>query len=282
VARLLGERYDIVELLGIGGMGAVYKAHDRELDRVVALKFIRPELADNAETLQRFKQEIILAREVTHRNVVRIYDFGESDGTKFVSMEFIEGESLANVLKRRGKLPSRDATAIMHQVFEGLAAAHARHVVHRDLKPGNIMRDREGRIVIMDFGLARHESGESLTHTGAMVGTIDYMRMERPPRTDGARLGFRATRRDTLPYQFFRDTSCSFHGSSTGYGDALLIINPQLRCVAGMQNGSKVCVFMHPKRIAGKHDPICPYYANLHRHGWQFLPNFVRKDCMRG
>ena len=176
---IVAGRYDIIRLIGEGGMGAVYEAHDRELDRVVALKFIRPELASNPEILQRFKQEIILAREITHRNVVRIYDFGESaDGTKFVSMEFVEGESLADVLKRWGKLPSRDAAALMHQVFEGLAAAHAGHVIHRDLKPGNIMRDRAGRIVIMDFGLARHESQDGLTRKGVVLGTMDYMAPE--------------------------------------------------------------------------------------------------------
>ena len=176
---IVAGRYDIIELLGEGGMGTVYKAHDRGLDRVVALKLIRPELASNLETLQRFKQEIILAREITHRNVVRIYDFGEcADGTKFVSMEFVEGESLTDMLRRRGKLPSRDAVAMIRQVCEGLAAAHARHVVHRDLKPGNIMRDREGRIVIMDFGLARHESTDGLTRSGMVIGTMDYMAPE--------------------------------------------------------------------------------------------------------
>jgi tetratricopeptide (TPR) repeat protein len=176
---LVAGRYDIIELLGEGGMGAVYKAHDRELDRVVALKFIRPELASNAEILRRFKQEIILARGISHRNVVRIYDLGEStEGTKFVSMEFVEGESLAVVLKRRGKFPPADAAAIMHQVFGGLAAAHACHVVHRDLKPANIMRDLQGRIVIMDFGLARHESADGMTRTGAVLGTVDYMSPE--------------------------------------------------------------------------------------------------------
>ena len=176
---IVAGRYDIIELLGEGGMGAVYKAHDRELDRVVALKFIRPELASNTEILQRFKQEIILAREITHRNVVRIYDVGESaDGTKFVSMEFVKGESLAVALKRQGKIPATHAAGIMHQVFEGLAAAHACHVIHRDLKPANIMCDPEGRIVIMDFGLARHESPGGLTRTGEVLGTVDYMSPE--------------------------------------------------------------------------------------------------------
>src|SRR5204863_681590 len=136
---LLGGRYSILRLLGQGGMGAVYKARDLELDRVIALKVIRPELAGNPGILQRFKQELILARHVTHKNVVRIYDLGEADGIKFITMEYVDGEDLRALLKSRGKLPPPEAVQIVEQVCRALDAAHAEGVIHRDLKPQNIM-----------------------------------------------------------------------------------------------------------------------------------------------
>src|SRR5690348_14625529 len=117
---VLGGRYEILQLLGEGGMGAVYKARDRELDRFVALKVIRPELASQPEVLQRFKQELILARKITHKNVIRIFDLGEADGIKFISMDFIEGRDLRSALKEKGKLTPEEATAIMSQVCQAL------------------------------------------------------------------------------------------------------------------------------------------------------------------
>jgi eukaryotic-like serine/threonine-protein kinase len=178
IGSVIAGRYQVLALLGKGGMGAVYKTHDRDLDRVVALKVIRPELASNTNMSQRFKQEIILAREVTHRNIVRMYDLGKSDETAFVTMEFMEGETLAQALDRRGKLPVDEAVTIMRQVCDGLAAAHNNHIVHRDLKPANIMCTPEGRIIIMDFGLARDVAADHLTQTGMVLGTIDYMSPE--------------------------------------------------------------------------------------------------------
>lgn len=175
---ILVERYEILQLLGQGGMGAVYKATDRELDRLVALKTIRPEMAGNAEMLARFKQEIILARQITHRNVIRIYDIGESAGTKFITMEYVEGEDLRSLLQQKGKFPPLEAVEIIQQVCRALEAAHAEGVIHRDLKPQNVMRDQHDRIVVMDFGLARPLGFEGLTQTGALVGTMEYMSPE--------------------------------------------------------------------------------------------------------
>jgi len=165
-------------------MGAVYKARDIELDREVALKVIKPELADHPEILQRFKQELILARQVTDRNVIRIFDIGESGRTKFITMEYLEGENLHQILKQRGKLDVGEAVDIMEQVASGLAAAHREGIIHRDLKPGNIMRDKNGRVVVMDFGLARTFSGDGMTRAGAMLGTIEYMSPEQAQGTD--------------------------------------------------------------------------------------------------
>jgi serine/threonine protein kinase/tetratricopeptide (TPR) repeat protein len=175
---LLGGRYQIVRVLGEGGMGAVYQAHDQELDRTIALKVIRPELAGNPAILQRFKQELILARHVTHKNVVRIYDLGEADGIRFITMEYVEGDDLRTLLKRHGKFQPSEAVAIIEQVCRALDAAHAEGVIHRDLKPQNIMRDQQGRIVVMDFGLARSLETPGMTQTGALVGTLEYMSPE--------------------------------------------------------------------------------------------------------
>jgi len=165
-------------------MGAVYKAADREVDRVVALKVIRPEMASNPEILARFKQELLLSSKVTHRNVIRIYDLGEAQGVKFITMEFLEGETLHRILKRRKKLEVAEAIDIMEQVASGLAAAHRAGIIHRDLKPANIMRDTSGRVVLMDFGLARTFSGDGMTSTGAMLGTIEYMSPEQAQGMD--------------------------------------------------------------------------------------------------
>lgn len=175
---VLGRRYEIVTLLGEGGMGAVYKAMDRELNRPVALKVIRPELAKQKSIIERFKQELLLARQVTHRNVIRIYDLGEAEGMKFITMEFIEGEDLRTLLLREKKLSPQEAVEIIQQVCRALDAAHSVGVIHRDLKPQNIMRDESGRILVMDFGLARTLTSDGMTKTGVLVGTMDYMSPE--------------------------------------------------------------------------------------------------------
>src|SRR3984957_14299222 len=177
--HLLAQRYEVLGLLGEGGMGAVYKARDVELSRMVALKVIRPDLARNRAILDRFKQELILATQVTHRNVVRIYDLGEAEGIKFITMEYVEGEDLATILHKRVKLPPREAVAVIEQVCRALEAAHNVGVIHRDLKPQNIMWETgTGRILVMDFGLAKTLEGERMTQTGAMVGTMEYMSPE--------------------------------------------------------------------------------------------------------
>lgn len=176
---VLGKRYEILAVLGQGGMGAVYKVRDRAVGGYAALKVIRPEMANHPEVLQRFKQELVLARQVTHKNVIRIHDFGEADGVKFITMDFVEGRDLASLIRERGKLPSEEAVPIIAQVCRALEAAHAEGVVHRDLKPQNIMLDTQGRVKVMDFGIARStESGGGMTQTGALIGTPEYMSPE--------------------------------------------------------------------------------------------------------
>src|ERR1700689_2147187 len=175
---LLADRYEILTLLGQGGMGAVYKARDTELDRLVALKLIRPELASNPEILRRFKQELILAREVTHRNVIRIFDLGQARGIKFITMEFVEGRDLRTVIRDKGKLSPDETVTIIAQVCRALEAAHAAGVVHRDLKPQNIMLDAKDRVYVMDFGIAHSLETPGMTQTGALMGTPEYMSPE--------------------------------------------------------------------------------------------------------
>jgi eukaryotic-like serine/threonine-protein kinase len=175
---VLAQRYEIVEILGQGGMGAVYKATDRELNRAVAIKVIRPDLARDQGIVDRFKQELLLAHQVTHRNVIRIYDLSEADGMKFITMEYVEGENLLTLLHEKKKFAPEEAVEIVQQVCRALEAAHTVGVIHRDLKPQNIMRDKTGRILVMDFGLARTLEGDGMTQSGALVGTMEYMSPE--------------------------------------------------------------------------------------------------------
>jgi tetratricopeptide (TPR) repeat protein len=169
----------------MGGMGAVYQAWDRELEVTVALKVIHPGAASSAEAARdlerRFKRELLLARQITHRNVVRIHDLGEIDGIKYITMPYLEGADLADVLRRAGPLPVERALLIARQIAAGLEAAHDAGVVHRDLKPPNIMIDADDHACIMDFGIARSLSASTvtgLTRDGAVVGTVEYMAPE--------------------------------------------------------------------------------------------------------
>ena len=191
----VGPRYTIIRLLGVGGMGAVYQAFDHELGVGVAIKVIRPaaQLDANAarDLEQRFKRELVLARQITHKYVVRIHDIGEIEGVKYLTMPFIDGETLANTLRREGRLPVSRVLAMATQVAAGLAAAHDKGVVHRDLKPENIMIERgSGDALIMDFGIARSmEPGSTQTAAGAVVGTVAYMA---PEQAQGMKVDGRA------------------------------------------------------------------------------------------
>ena len=174
----IGHRYKVLKLLGVGGMGSVYRVHDRELDRDVALKLIRGDIANNPQTLERFKREIQLSSRVTHKNVLRAFDLGETEGIKYLTMEYVEGDDLAGLLKREKRLPIPRVLAIFRQICEGLQAAHQKGVIHRDLKPQNVMIDAQDHVYLMDFGLAKMVEQSGMTQTGAVVGTPYYMSPE--------------------------------------------------------------------------------------------------------
>jgi serine/threonine protein kinase len=172
------DRYEIIEELGKGGMGRVYRVEDTKLKQEVALKLIKPEIASDEKTLERFSNELKLARKISHKNVCRMYHLERERETPYISMEYLEGEDLKDLIQKKERLTTEKAIGIAKQVCEGLAEAHRLGVVHRDLKPQNIMMDKEGRAKIMDFGIARSVEAPGVTATGVIIGTPDYISPE--------------------------------------------------------------------------------------------------------
>jgi len=171
-------RYEIIEELGKGGMGRVYRVEDTQLKQEVALKLIKPEIAKDKKTIERFRNELKLARNIRHKNVCGMFDLGETEGAHFITMEYIRGEDLKSFIHRSGQLAVGTAIRIAKQVCEGLSEAHKLGVVHRDLKSNNIMIDKEGNVRIMDFGIARSLKEKGITGEGVMIGTPEYMSPE--------------------------------------------------------------------------------------------------------
>jgi serine/threonine protein kinase/Tol biopolymer transport system component len=178
------DRYQIIEELGKGGMGRVYKVNDTEIREKVALKLLKPEIASDEKTIERFRNEIRLARKVAHKNVGRMFDLGKSDGTYFITMEYVSGQDLKGLIRQTGKLTTETTLSIAKQLCEGLKEAHKHGVMHRDLKPSNIMIDRDGNVRIMDFGIARSLKAKGLTGSGVMIGTPEYMSPEQAEAKD--------------------------------------------------------------------------------------------------
>ena len=213
VGALFSSRYEIQSILGKGGMGIVYKAHDRDLDDIVAIKTLRSEaLSADPTLLDRFKQEIRLARRITHPNILRTHDLGETNGLRYLSMEFVKGITLKHLIEQDQLLPTPVALRISKQVCAGLAAAHEVGVIHRDIKPQNIIIEPTGGLKIMDFGIARLTQERGVTVTGTVVGTPDYMS---PEQARGLPLDFRSDIYSTgvMLYEMFTG-SLPFEGDS--------------------------------------------------------------------
>jgi len=171
-------RYQIIEELGKGGMGKVYKVHDTEINEKVALKLLKPDIAADKKTIERFRNELKFARKIRHKNVCQMYDLNKEEGTHYITMEYIRGEDLKRLIRKMGSLSPGQTISIAKQVCEGLAEAHKLGVVHRDLKPQNVMVDEEGNARIMDFGIARSIKEKGITGAGVMIGTPEYMSPE--------------------------------------------------------------------------------------------------------
>ena len=187
---VLAQRYEIMRLVGHGGMGRVYEAQDRVLEERVAIKVLRPQFAREPDMARRFLSEVRLARRITHRNVCRLHEYGESEGVRYLCMELVDGVNLKDVLRTR-RLPEGEAYAVAEAAAEGLAAVHAQDVIHRDFKTANIMVDTRGEVKVMDFGIAKELGSEStgISMAGHVLGTPEYMS---PEHAQGGRLDFRS------------------------------------------------------------------------------------------
>jgi len=206
VGETFAGRYEIQSVLGRGGMGVVYRAHDRDLDDAVAIKTLRGEaLSADPSLLDRFKQEIRLARRITHPNILRTHDLGETGGLRYLSMEFVRGLTLKQLIEASDILPTPVALRIAKQLCAGLAAAHEVGVIHRDIKPQNIIIEAAGGLKIMDFGIARLQEERGMTAEGTVVGTPDYMS---PEQARGVALDFRSDIYSTgvVLYEIFTGT----------------------------------------------------------------------------
>ena len=171
-------RYQIIDKLGKGGMGQVYRVLDKKLNEEIALKVIKPEIAIDKNTVERFSNELKIARKIGHKNVAKMFDLNEEKGTHFITMEYVRGEDLKKLIRKMGQLSVGQAIPIAAQICEGLAEAHRLGIVHRDLKPQNVMVDEEGNARIMDFGIARSIETKGITGAGVMIGTPEYMSPE--------------------------------------------------------------------------------------------------------
>ncbi|MFC2166371.1 protein kinase [Acidobacteriota bacterium] len=178
IGSTFADRYQVIEELGLGGMGRVYKVLDKTVDEKVALKLLNPDIAAQEQTIERFRNELKLARKISHRHVCRMYDLSEADGMPFITMEYISGEDLKSLIKRAGQISVGKALNLTQQILEGLDEAHRMGVVHRDLKPQNIMVDMDGNAKITDFGIARSTKTKGMTGPGIIIGTPEYMSPE--------------------------------------------------------------------------------------------------------
>jgi eukaryotic-like serine/threonine-protein kinase len=175
---VIAGRYELLELVGTGGMSSVWRSHDRLLDRVVAIKILHEQFTADAEYVERFRREARAVAQLSHPNIVTVIDRGEDEGRQFIVFEYIEGENLKGAIERAGQLPVRDALTLTLQMARALAFAHARGLVHRDVKPQNVLLTEDGRAKMTDFGIARSVDVDGVTVTGTVLGTSEYIAPE--------------------------------------------------------------------------------------------------------
>ena len=188
VGEVVADRYELEELVGTGGMSSVFRARDRLLERFVALKILHEHYTDDAEYVERFRREARAVAQLAHPNIVTVIDRGEQDGRQFIVFEFVEGENLKQRVVREGPLPVEEAADLCTQVARALGYAHERGIVHRDVKPQNVILNDDGRAKVTDFGIARSldvELGRGVTQTGTVLGTSDYIA---PEQAQGGRV----------------------------------------------------------------------------------------------
>lgn len=172
---VLGNRYEIIKKIGDGGMAFVYEARDKLLNRTVAIKVLRPEFVDDEEFLTKFKREAEAVASLSHPNIVNVYDVGEDGKVHYIVMELIEGQNLKDIIKNEGTLDEYTALDIAKQIAKALGAAHRKGIIHRDIKPHNILISNEGRLVkVADFGIAKAVSSSTITSTGSVIGSVHY------------------------------------------------------------------------------------------------------------
>ncbi|HOJ45980.1 MAG TPA: protein kinase, partial [Bacillota bacterium] len=178
IGEILGNRYEIKKLIGEGGMALVYLAQDLLLDRPVAIKLLRSEYSSDQEFVERFQREAKSAAKLCHPNVVNIYDVGETENSHYIVMEYIDGISLKDLIKKEGMLSVEDSLKIAEQICSALDHAHKNLIVHRDIKPHNIMITKQKHVKVMDFGIARAVSSATITRTGVVLGSVHYFSPE--------------------------------------------------------------------------------------------------------
>jgi serine/threonine-protein kinase len=170
-SRVFANRYELGDEIGHGGMADVYLAHDRLLDRNVAVKVLLPQFASDPINIERFRREAQAAAGLNHPHIVSVYDWGEEDGTSFIVMEYVAGQTLREILQSYGPLNPMDAARVAAEIADALSFAHSHGVVHRDVKPGNVLVTPQGQVKVTDFGIARADTSEPLTKSGAVLGT---------------------------------------------------------------------------------------------------------------
>ena len=178
IGKVLGNRYEIIEEIGIGGMATVYKARDRILNRFVAVKVLKSEFSNDSEFIKRFQVEAQSAASLSHQNIVSVYDVGNDDGKHYIVMELIEGKTLKDVITENKKLPWQDAVKIAAQIASGLNQAHKNHIIHRDIKPHNIIITKDGVAKVTDFGIAKAVSNSTINAFGSTIGSVHYFSPE--------------------------------------------------------------------------------------------------------